>query len=385
MERLNGIIQNYAWGSHTLIASLRGTPASDLPEAEIWFGAHQQAPSTLESGGTLLERIAAEPDELLGSEISQRYGPKLPFLVKILAADRPLSIQAHPTIEQARLGFEREDAAGVARDAPNRSFRDDNHKPELVAAISPFEALVGFGQREDSVALLRALGAPKWILNVLDVDGPVAVMQRVLAPDTDEDQQLVLGAVRALVEGAASCEDADWLEGADLIGRLNSIYPDDPGIVIASLLNRLIIEPDEALFLDAGNLHAYVGGLAIEVMANSDNVVRGGLTPKHVDVDTLIEIVRSESLEPTLAPMDGNTYSSAAPEFALTRIDPIAPGEATGPAIVVGVRGATTVTSESSIDIGPTEAVWLAYGESARVATDGLAFSTQVRSTMDES
>lgn len=384
MERLNGIIQNYAWGSHTLIASLRGAPASDLPEAEVWFGAHHQAPSTLESGGALLDRIAAEPDELLGPEIFQRYGPKLPFLVKLLAADRPLSIQAHPTIEEAAAGFAREDAEGIARDAPNRSFRDDNHKPELVAAISPFEALVGFRNSEDSVALLGALGAPEWIIDVLEVDGPVAVMQRVLAPETDEEHRVVRAAVRALVDGAGSCADAAWLESADLVGRLHSVYPDDPGIIVASLLNRLVLEPDEALFLDAGNLHAYVGGLAIEVMANSDNVVRGGLTPKHVDVDTLIEIVRSESLVPALAPMDGNSYSSAAPEFALTRIDPTQPGEATGPAIVVGVRGATAVTSEASIDIGPTEAVWLPYGETARVTTDGLAFSTHVRSTLDE-
>lgn len=381
MERLVGITQNYAWGSHTLLASLRGETSSELPEAEIWFGAHRQAPSTLESGGTLLDRIAAEPTQLLGSEIAERYGQELPFLVKLLAADRPLSIQAHPTIDQARAGFAREDNAGLAGDAAERSFRDDNHKPELMAAITPFEALVGFRRTEDSVSLFRSLGAPEWIVAALNADGPVGVMQRVLAPATGSEQRLVAEAVQALVDGAAGYDGGEWFDNADLVGRLHSIYPGDPGIVIASLLNRIVLEPDDAVFLDSGNLHAYLGGLGVEVMANSDNVVRGGLTSKHVDVDTLLDIVRPESLSPAPAQMEGNTYCSAAPEFALTRVDPLTPVDAIGPAIVIGVRGVTTVTSETAIEIGPTEAVWIPYGETAAVATNGLGFSTQVRST----
>lgn len=377
MERLIGITQNYAWGSYTMLSSLRGKSSSDLPEAEIWYGAHPAAPSELAGGSTLLAAIEADAAALVGEANVNRFGTRLPFLLKLLAADRPLSIQAHPTIEQAREGFAREDEAGIAPEASNRSFRDDNHKPELIAAITPFEALVGFRAPTRTVDFLRDLGAPPSFIECVSNEGPKAAMERLLQPQ-GAHQEDTTAWIAAIVAGAKAYEGGEWAAEADLLARLDSMYSDDPGIGVAALLNRVLLEPGEALFLDSGNLHAYVSGLGVEIMANCDNVVRGGLTQKHIDVPTLVTIVRPESVDAAPVEEDDNRYVSPAPEFALTRVGPDAARSAVGPAIVLAVEGTTSAANNEELVLEPTEAAWLPIGESASVTSTGLAFIAEV-------
>lgn len=377
MQRLIGTIRNYAWGSHTMLSSLRGEQSSDLPEAEIWYGAHPVAPSSFEDGSTLLTAIEADAAALVGEGNVNRFGTHLPFLLKLLAADRPLSIQAHPTIEQAREGFARETAAGVSIDAPNRSFTDENHKPELIVAITPFEALVGFRETARTLDLLRDLDAPQSLISRVSDQGPKAAV-RWLLESKPAHQDDVTTCITRLVAGAKSYAGDAWAAEADHLARLDSLYPDDAGIGIAALLNRIVLQPGEAVFLDAGNLHAYVSGLGVEIMANCDNVLRGGLTPKHIDVASLLTIVRPDSLDVTPVGMDDNRYLSPAREFALTRVDPNSPRTVAGPAVVLAVEGTTSATTEERLTLEPTEAVWVPVGETASIHSTGLAFIAEV-------
>jgi len=360
-----------------MLSSLRGEQSSELPEAEIWYGAHPVAASKFLDGSTLLAAIEADPTALVGEENVDRFGARLPFLLKLLAADRPLSIQAHPTIEQAREGFARENKAGVAVDAPNRSFRDNNHKPELIAAITPFEALVGFREPALTVDLLRELAAPASFISSVSEEGPKAAM-RSLLESKPVDRDDVTACITAIVAGAQAYACDAWAAEADLLARLDSLYPGDPGIGVAALLNRVVLQPGEAIFLDAGNLHAYIAGLGIEIMANCDNVVRGGLTPKHIDVPSLLTIVCPEPLDATPLGLDDDRYHSPAPEFALTRVGPDTARTAVGPAIVLAVEGSTSATDDETLLLEPTEAVWLPVGESASVRSTGIAFIAEV-------
>jgi mannose-6-phosphate isomerase len=360
-----------------MLSALRGEQSSELPEAEIWYGAHPVAASTLLDGSTLLAAIEADPADLVGEGNVRRFGTRLPFLLKLLAADRPLSIQAHPTIEQALEGFAREDDAGVAVDAPNRSFRDNNHKPELIVAITPFEALVGFREPTLTIDLLRELEAPQSFIAHVSGRGPKAAMQWLLE-SKPEHQHDVTTCLAAIVAGAKAYAGDLWAAEVDLLARLDLLYPGDPGIGVAALLNRVVLQPGEAIFLDAGNLHAYVAGLGVEIMANCDNVVRGGLTPKHVDVPSLLTIVRPDSRDTKPVQVDDNRYFSPAPEFALTRVDPLAVRTVAGPAIVLAVEGTTSATTDEPLLLEPTEAVWIPVGESVSVSSTGLAFIAEV-------
>lgn len=384
MQRLIGTIRNYAWGSQTMLSSLRGEQSSELPEAEIWYGAHPVAPSEFDDGSTLLAAIEADAAALVGEGNVDRFGARLPFLLKLLAADRPLSIQGHPTMEQAREGFAREEAAGVAIDSRNRSFRDDNHKPELIAAITPFEALVGFREPLRTLDLLGDLDAPQSLISRVSDQGPKAAMQWLLeSKPADKDD--VTTCLAAIVAGAKGYAGDAWAAEAELVAWLDSLYPNDPGIGVAALLNRIVLAPGEALFLDAGNLHAYVSGLGVEIMANCDNVVRGGLTPKHVDVPSLLTIVRPDPLDVRPVDVDDNRYLSPAPEFALTRVGPDADRTVAGPAIVLAVESTTSATTDETIVLEPTEAVWVPVGETASIQSTGLAFIAEVGSDATES
>ena len=297
--------RDYAWGSTTAIAQLRGVAPSGGPEAELWLGTHPASPAIIADGSAqrLDEWIATHPDLALSR------GTKLPFLLKILAAAGPLSLQAHPSKAQAQAGFARENAAGIALDSPLRNYRDDEHKPELIVALSQeFIALSGFrplgpalhdlqaicdsASTPELVAFIdelrdRALGSAKaalsWALETLLRGGEHAQkLSLALAAAAQTDQ--------ALTHAPST---------AQTIRTLSSEYPGDPGVVIGALLNRVVLDPGEALFLPAGNLHAYLSGLGIELMSASDNVLRGGLTAKHVDVD---ELLRITDFEPLLEP-----------------------------------------------------------------------------------
>ena len=345
MYLLNNTLRPYAWGSFTAMAELFGREPSGQPEAELWIGAHPGAPSGLvppvPEAETLDQLIAADPRQMLGRETAEAYGNVLPFLAKILAAGTPLSLQVHPTREQAQAGFAAEEAAGLDRAAPNRNYRDDNHKPEMIFAITPFEALCGFRHPDDAAELFRAAirviqarggEAPElltWAAGELssghEPADRLANVFRTLITDGEEVRE----AVRRTAEALADSDAEDLEPFARELGTaadLNAYYPEDPGVLLSLLLNRASLQPGDAVYLPAGNVHAYLSGLGIEVMASSDNVLRGGLTPKHVDVAELLKTVDFRPVDvPLLSPvhtqMGQELYRPPFGEFQLQRIE----------------------------------------------------------------
>ena len=292
---LDSPVMHYAWGSTTVIDELLGRKPDGEPDAELWMGAHPAAPSIVADDPehrSLATVIADDPLRLLGRDVAVRFDDRLPFLLKVLAIERPLSLQAHPTLAQARRGFADENARGIALDAPERNYKDSNHKPELVCALTPFAGLCGFRPVAGSVELLDAIGASSLLSyreRLLADGGLRDVVTDLLSMDESRSAELVVdllpGASRLSEAGGAWSAEAGWLV------ELAREYPRDRGVVIAALLNLVHLAPGEALFLPAGVLHAYLGGTAVELMASSDNVLRGGLTSKHIDVAELVSVL----------------------------------------------------------------------------------------------
>ena len=282
VELLRGALRTYAWGSRTAIAEFTGRPVPAAhPEAELWFGAHPGDPAWLETehGETsLLQALVADPEGQLGAASRARFGDVLPFLVKVLAADEPLSLQAHPSAEQAIEGYLREERLGIPLTSPVRNYRDTSHKPELLVAVQPFEALAGFRQAPRTIELLRALAVSdldpyiELLNDQSDADGLRALFTTwITAPQPDIDvlvSAVLDGAIQYLSSGAT-----EFAAEAKTVLELGERYPGDAGVLAALLLNRITLAPGEAIFLPAGNLHTYLRGFAVEVMANSDNVL----------------------------------------------------------------------------------------------------------------
>jgi len=353
MDRLHNTIQPYAWGSRTALAELQGRPSpSPGPEAELWLGAHPGAPSELTRSGveeTLDEVIAAAPESELGPKVAQAFDGQLPFLLKVLAAARPLSLQAHPSEAQAKAGFAREDAEDIPRDSPVRNYRDPHHKPELIVALTQFSALCGFREVKATLAFLDALAVPelKPQLEVLEHDGPAAFLGRVLTLPGPERDALATAVAQAVAQRPVKGFEAECAWGAKLAKQ----YPKDAGLLGALCLNLVVLKPGEALFLSAGNLHSYLEGVGIEVMANSDNVLRGGLTPKHIDVPSLLEVLSpatgpAEVLRPTGSPEA--VYATPAAEFRLSRLEVTQPVtlERWGPDILLVTGGEVRASAD---------------------------------------
>ncbi|WP_281445017.1 mannose-6-phosphate isomerase, class I, partial [Paenarthrobacter nicotinovorans] len=342
MYQIENVLRPYAWGSTTAIAGLLGRQASGGPEAEMWIGAHPDSPSTAihPNGVTqpLDALIASDPQRFLGSESLAGFGPRLPFLTKLLAAEKPLSLQVHPSLEQAREGFARENAAGIAPDAAERNYRDDNHKPEMIFALTPFKALCGFRSPADSRGIFEHLAH---VLDSAAIDVP-AVIADVVTDLAQADASAALkAAFSRLIQGGSDVSDAinevvavlsagaplePHREALTAMLDINEAFPGDPGVLISLLLNHLSLEPGEVVYLPAGNIHAYLHGLGVEVMASSDNVLRGGLTPKHVDVPELLKTVRFESLGVPRVEASGTEfgqelYRPPFKEFQLQRIE----------------------------------------------------------------
>ena len=327
MELIEGAVRNYDWGSLTAIPDLLGRPATGEPWAELWFGAHPSAPAAVGARAEPLDRlIAADPVAALGPAVASRYG-RLPFLLKVLAAAAPLSLQAHPSAEQAEAGFEREEAVGVPSDAPQRMFRDRSPKPELICALSSFEALCGFRDPQQTAALLDTLDAPALDPLRRRISGRSGSQMRdllawLLALDGPAAAALAESAARAC---AAAGDEDEWSGLRSAVAKLGARHPGDAAVAVALLLNHVVLAPGEALFLDSGCLHAYLDGTAVELMADSDNVVRGGLTSKHVNAAALVQIVDGAASEPPVQrpePAGGLvTYCTAAAEFSLRRLD----------------------------------------------------------------
>src|SRR3954464_6716144 len=325
MWQLMNTVRYYPWGSRTVIPELLGEPTpAEQPHAELWLGAHPDAPSVLSIGTALDKAIEEQPAALLGGAVHERFGTRLPFLMKVLAADQPLSLQAHPTNEQARVGFAAEEAAGVPRDDPTRTFKDPHHKPELLLALTPVEALCGFRPVEESLHCLAKLQVSelKPTIAALARGGLRAAIPQLLAL-SPEVRAVLVDAVAAAASRFVAAHDPEFINTYRWAASLAQTSPADPGVVISLMCNHLKLAPGEAVFLPAGNLHAYLSGAGVEVMASSDNVLRGGLTTKHVDLAALLEVLdftdgRVPVLHPVLGP-GGLRYPVPVEDFDLTR------------------------------------------------------------------
>ena len=325
MWQLTSGVRFYPWGSRTVIPELLGQPVpADRPYAELWVGAHPDEPSLLADGRPLNQAISADPDSLLGARVVERFGPRLPFLLKVLAAEQPLSLQAHPTTEQAEAGFAAEEAAGVSHDDPTRTFKDPFHKPELLLALTTFEALCGFRPVEESLHCLAKLQVPelKPTIAALARGGLRAAIPQLIALSGKRRASLVSAVAEAAARFVAA-HDPEFINTYRWASSLAETYPGDPGVVISLMCNHLKLAPGEAVFLPAGNLHAYLSGAGVEVMASSDNVLRGGLTGKHVDLAALIEVLDfTDGRVPVIHPVLGSAglrYPVPVEDFDLTR------------------------------------------------------------------
>ncbi|MET8973831.1 mannose-6-phosphate isomerase, class I [Streptomyces hydrogenans] len=381
MERLVNTVRPYAWGSTTAIPELLGTAPTGEPQAEMWMGAHPGAPS-LTARGPLNELIEADPVRELGQAAVDTFGPRLPFLLKILAAGAPLSLQVHPDLEQARAGYAAEEAAGIPVDAPHRTYKDANHKPEMICALTPFEGFCGFRAPAEAADTLAALGVDslKPYVDLLHAHPEDAALREVLTAlltaDHDEMAQTV-------AEAAAA---ADRLGGAHApYAVLAHHFPGDPGVIAAMLLHHVVLQPGEALYLGAGVPHAYVSGLGVEIMANSDNVLRCGLTPKHVDVPELLRVVRFEPadpgvLRPEASPTGEEVYDTPIDEFRLSRLVRAEGAAATDltaptPQILLATAGRPKAGETT---LAPGESVFVPAGEPVELTGPGTVFRATV-------
>jgi mannose-6-phosphate isomerase len=388
VELLRGALRTYAWGSRTTIAEFTGRPVPAAhPEAELWFGAHPGDPAWLETPNgerSLLQALTDDPEGQLGPGARARFGDMLPFLVKVLAADEPLSLQAHPSAAQAVEGYLREERLGIPVSSPVRNYRDTSHKPELLVALQPFEALAGFRQAARTRELLSALAVSDLdpFIDLLsggsddesDADGLRALFTTwITAPQPDIDvlvPAVLDGAIQYVSSGAT-----EFAAEVKTVLELGERYPGDAGVLASLLLNRISLATGEAIFLPAGNLHTYLRGFALEVMANSDNVLRGGLTPKHVDVPELLRVLDFKpSVEAQLrSPMhrDGLAlvYDTPTDEFAVALLtldgdqlghEVDSPSRHDGPQILLCAEGSLTVHGKAeSLTLNRGAAAWV--------------------------
>jgi mannose-6-phosphate isomerase len=389
--RLTNTTQHYAWGSPSAISELLGREPSGQPEAELWMGAHPTAPSRIDGGeATLLDFVSADPVGMLGPQVAARFKNRLPFLLKVLSSAKALSIQTHPTRAQAEAGYAAEQERGLPAGDPNRNYVDDWPKPEILLALTAFEALAGCRSAEDAervLAELVELGA-----DALDpvraelADKPepatvAAAIGRLLEWPADTRGELVAGVVEACRAGAD--KGGELADDFAAVLRVAEDFPGDIGLVAMLLMKRVVLKPGEAVFLEAGALHAYLHGTGIELLANSDNVLRAGLTPKHIDVAELLRVMDASVPVPvrhgTAIGVGVEEFDTPAPEFRLYRasLDTSTtlrleiPG--TGPRIVLslsgevelrGTRGTLTLTQGESCFVPARE---------GRVEASGIA------------
>ena len=381
-----GHVQRYDWGSTDAIPAILGGNPDGTPWAEYWLGAHPKAPSTLSDGTPLDQWLAYHPDEL-GGPSREAFGDRLPFLLKILSADHALSIQAHPSREQAERGFAAENEAGVAVDAPNRIFRDDWPKPEMIVALTDFAALCGFRDPSSSLVLLSGLGKVGGLDEVLaplsEDNGLAKVVATVLSGDAS---------VVSVVEGVVSASRRYLEEGTDEAVRglastaveLWEDHPGDPSILVALLMNRVQLASGQQIHLGAGTMHAYLGGTGVEIMANSDNVLRGGLTSKYIDVKALLNHANMVP-EPCvgeyaqqISPGVG-LYHTEFPEFRLwvlkdhdETLD--LPATKLGRILLVTEGQLVAHCGTDDCELSRGQSVWLAAGDEVRVTGQGCGF-----------
>ncbi|MGH3681660.1 MAG: mannose-6-phosphate isomerase, class I, partial [Natronosporangium sp.] len=330
-----------------------------------WVGAHPSTPSVVEATGVALtDLIAAAPERALSARVAHQFGPRLPYLLKLLAADAPLSLQAHPDPDQAAAGYAAEEAAGVPRDAPHRRYVDPYHKPELLVAVSEFRALCGF----------RAPAAAAEVVAGLAVPALSPLLARLRADDLPGGVRWLLAGDRAPVDVAEVAAAAADRPGYPVLGELATAYPGDRGVLVTLLLNQVTLAPGEAIFMPAGNLHVYLHGTGVEIMAASDNVLRGGLTGKYVDLPELLRVLRYEPLlDPVRRPVPVApgvvTWPVPVPDLALhrVRLDAGVPAvrlPLPGPRTVLCLAGELRVDDGAPVTLRPGEA---AFGEACEL------------------
>lgn len=385
--RIGNTPRDYAWGSTTAMAGLLGTERSGHPEAELWLGAHPSSPSRIldpdqtDGSPDLADWIARDPSEALGD-----HNTHLPYLLKVLAAAGPLSLQAHPSTAQAVAGFARENAAGIPIDSPERNYKDAAHKPEIIFALSEtFDALCGFRDVQRTAELFARLA------EAASTDAHTAIA-RFASTLRGEPSDVLRSATEWLLSGdpevgvlvsavvdATAGIDADpagddLAVAADTVSILAEAFPGDPGIVLALLLNRATLTPGQVLYLPAGNIHAYLRGLGIELMAASDNVMRGGLTPKRIDVTELVSIldfapIAVTPLSPDRPSPGVEVFRPDVPDFAL---DHVTVGQSVegatvalpGAAIAICTAGNTTLRGvNGTIELRRGESVFITPDE----------------------
>lgn len=366
--RLKNPIQNYAWGSHTVLAEMRGVSApTEKPEAEVWVGAHPSAPSVAVYNGeeaALNKLIEKDPATFL---VEDRKNDSFPYLFKILAIDAPLSIQVHPTDEQAAAGFADENKRGVALDDPARNYKDQYSKPETVLALTDMKIMTGVRDGVQLTQLAEGFDLA-WLKALLPAATPKELLTAIIR--LSEDDAAV--AVRTTVENAASyrashTEDDLLGKAADLVAHVAAKYPGDRGLLVAFVMNLVELAPGESAYTPDGQVHAYISGVAIELMNPSDNVMRAGLTPKHIDTEELIRILAVEQPAPAIQtpkPVTDKigTYSMWDERLSVTRIQ-VREGEPVeftfeGTSTLLSTGGKVTVTAgDQSFDVKGTESV----------------------------
>lgn len=378
--RMHGVVRSYPWGSREVIAGLQGRrgPTAD-PEAELWFGTHPSAPSTVElPDGSMVPAdawVRDDPTRWLGPAGVDGHGDRLPFLLKVLAIAEPLSLQLHPTAPAARAGFDAEEAAGIPLDAPRRVYRDPHPKPELLAALTAVRALCGMRPIDEARHLFERLDVPM-LAPVTETlrSGIRAALHEILRwPRADAEKMVTEvrdAASRCLLEPSPGRQRLET-EAFDVVAELAARYPCDPGVVASLLLNPVHLEAGDALHVPAGVLHCYLGGQGVEVMTASDNVVRGGLTSKPVDVELLLRLVEDEQgRTPIVFPRRRGreeVYDADGAAFRLTRLEVSGrervAGPSVGPKLVLVTRGEVDVAARG-------ETVRVAQGCAALIAAD---------------
>jgi mannose-6-phosphate isomerase len=382
MDLLSAKVKPYPWGTRDAIADLQGRPVpAPGPEAELWMGAHPSAPSGV-AWTTLDEVIAAAPERALGVECASRFGDRLPFLLKVLSAAKALSIQVHPSRAQAQEGWAAENARGLPLGDPGRNYADDWPKPELLYALTPFEVAAGLRAPDDAAALLRALAVNSLeplatgLAGAAVADVMATALASVLRWPPAGRASLVADVVAACTRLAAS--GGPYAAACAAAARVADDHPGDLGVVALLLMRHEILPPGHAMFMPAGGLHAYLRGTGIELLANSDNVVRSGLTGKHIDVPELLKLVDPAVAVPVLAPRvlpDGIAwFDTPAPEFRLHVIELSGPSlvlPGTGPRIVLCLGGACTLraASAATLDLARGESCFIPFADGPVAAT----------------
>ena len=392
MDLLRNTVQTYAWGSVTAIPELLGVENPDgKPQAELWMGSHPSAPSRVvrAAGETTLDAVIADdPVGELGATVAERFGGRLPFLLKVLAAQKALSIQLHPDREQAQAGFAAEEARGVPRNARERVYVDDWPKPEVLCALTPFEVLAGLRPAAQAADVLDGLGVAELndLVHALRSAPEAATVGRALATLLGWPEESRAGLVDHVLEGAANAaaRGGEYKAAYEAVGRIAGDHPGDIGLVCSLLMNHAVVEPGQALFMAAGGVHAYIRGTGVELMANSDNVIRAGLTPKHIDIPELVRVLEPAVPVPILAARRTGPgveeFDTPVPEFRLRRLIPDGASldvPASGlPRILLCVDGEAVVSSGGqSLTIRRGQSCFLsARDDAATVSGEALLF-----------